>query len=302
MLHIIEAQVRELLSVSECINVLRNAFSLGFINIPRYRLKSKNSLLHVMSASVPELGMMGLKAYGTSKDNASFLVLLFDEKSGSLMAVVEADALGQIRTGAASGLATDFLANRDARIGAVIGSGYQAETQLSAIDVVRELHEIRIFSRTPAKREAFVQRMRERVRARLVETSTAEECVSDADIVCTITGSKDPVLLGRWLKQGCHINAAGSNWVGKRELDEEAVRRCDLICVDHREQSKIESGDLISVLQQQPDAWERVIQLTDLVNGKAGRSSSQQITLFKSNGIAMEDIAAAHCVYSKLNP
>src|SRR5689334_17828797 len=129
-MYITEEQVKQNLSVRECIEVLREAFALEFINIPRYRLKSTHTLLHVMSASIPELGVMGLKSYGTGPEGASFAVLLFDEKSGSMRAVFEADALGQIRTGAASGLATALLANRDAKIGAVIGTGYQAETQL----------------------------------------------------------------------------------------------------------------------------------------------------------------------------
>ena len=148
MIYINEDQVKRLLPVNECIEVLRNAFSLEYFNIPRYRLKSKNSLLHVMSASIPSLMVMGLKSYGTSRGGGSFAVLLFDEPTGELLAMFEADALGQIRTGAASGLATDLLANRNASIGAVIGTGFQAETQLLAIDAVRNFDEIRIFSRS----------------------------------------------------------------------------------------------------------------------------------------------------------
>src|SRR5262245_43086873 len=124
-MYITETQVRDLLSVPDCIEVLREAFALDFVNIPRYRLKSKNSLLHVMSASIPDLGVMGLKSYGTNQNAATFAVLLFDEKTTVLLAVIEADALGQIRTGAASGLATDLLANPNSAIGAVIGTGYQ---------------------------------------------------------------------------------------------------------------------------------------------------------------------------------
>src|SRR5438874_87326 len=134
-------------SVPRCIEVLREAFAQDFINIPRYRLKSESSLLHVMSASIPSLGVMGLKTYGTAREGAAFVVLLFQEKTGALLAVIEADALGQIRTGAASGLATDLLARSDSKIGAVIGTGFQAETQLLAIDSVRKLQSIRIFSR-----------------------------------------------------------------------------------------------------------------------------------------------------------
>lgn len=297
MLYITEEQVRQALPVRDCIEVLRDALSRNYVNIPRYRLKSDNSLLHVMSASIPSLGVMGLKSYGTSREGASFAVLLFDEKSGSLLCVLEANALGQIRTGSASGLATDLLARKDARIGAVIGSGFQAETQLLAIDAVRDLQEIRIFSRNPEKRKAFIEKMRGRVRGTLQEGTSAEYCVRGADIVCTITSSNEPVVFGSWLKDGCHINAAGGNTTGKRELDETAIRKCSFICVDSRDQAKIESGDLIPVVQD----WNKQPELADVLKGKFTRTGPDQITLFKSLGIAAEDVAAANHVYKAVS-
>ncbi len=295
--YITEEQVRELLPVRECIEVLRRAFSLEFINIPRYRLKSRSSLLHVMSASSPDLGIIGLKTYTATRSGNTFVVLLFDEADGKLKAIVEADSLGRIRTGAASGLATDLLSNPDSRIGAVIGTGIQGETQLLAIDVIRQFEEIRIYSRSAENRNAFVERMRGRTRSRVVARESAEACVRDADVICTITSSREPVVHGEWLKPGCHINAAGVNWANKREIDDAAVDRCDLIAVDHLEQSKIEAGDLIQV----PDFdWTRVCELSDVVQGKVTRSTPDQITLFKSNGIALEDIAAADYLLSKM--
>lgn len=297
MITITEKQVRELLPVSECVEVLRDAFKREFTNIPRYRLKSTNTLLHVMSASIPSLGIMGLKSYGTGREGAGdFVVLLFNESDGKLMAVFEADALGQIRTGAASGLATSYLAREDSTIGAIIGTGLQADTQLLAIDSVRKFKEIKIFSRSAENRSALINRMQSQVKAKLVESETAEQAVHDADVICTITTSKTPVLFGEWLKPGCHINAAGTNWSNKRELDETAVRRSNLICADHREQSKIEAGDLIGVI----DDWSSVWELSDVVQGRVARTSPDQITLFKSNGIAMEDIASALHIYKKI--
>ena len=300
MIYINEEQVQHLLSVKDCIEVLRNAFSLEYINIPRYRLKSNNSLLHVMSASIPSLMVMGLKSYGTSRGGGSFVVLLFDEPSGELKAILEGDALGQIRTGAASGLATDLLANRDAAIGAVIGTGFQAETQLLAIDSVRNLQEIRIHSRREEARRDFIGRMKSRVKARLVNSETAEQAVRNADVICTITSSKEPVLLGSWIKPGAHINAAGSNSLLRKELDADAVNRATLICTDQREQSKIEAGDLAGVLNE--EQWSRVAEMPDVVKGQFRRNSSEEITLFKSNGIALEDVAAANYIYSRIKP
>ena len=300
MIYINEEQVIKLLSVKDCIEVLRNAFALEYINIPRYRLKSKNSLLHVMSASMPSLMVMGLKSYGTSRGGGSFVVLLFDEPSGELLAVFEADALGQIRTGAASGLATDLLANSDSRIGAVIGTGWQAETQLLALDAVRDFKEIRIFSRSADSRKEFITKMQPQVKAGLRNTASAEECARDADVIATITSSKEPVLMGDWVKPGAHINAAGSNSFARRELDAECIRKAGLIVTDQREQSKIESGDLAGVLTD--DGWNHVYELSEVVKGACKRQNHEQITIFKSNGIALEDVAAAHYIYSRIKP
>ena len=296
MINVTEQQVRELLPVSECIDVLRDAFSRDFINIPRYRLKSANSLLSVMSASIPDLGIMGLKSYSSTHEASYFVVLLFNERDGKLMGTFEADALGQIRTGAASGLATLFLSRQDSTIGAVIGTGFQAETQLLAIDHVRNLKEVRIHSRSEENRSKFVDKMQSRVKARLVAKNTAEEAVRDADIICTITASKTPVVLGDWIKPGAHLNAAGTNWASKREVDEATVKRSTLIVVDHREQSKIEAGDLIGIVED----WNSVYELTDVVRGRIGRTSPEQITFFKSNGLAVEDIASAFHLYKKI--
>ncbi|HET6268360.1 MAG TPA: ornithine cyclodeaminase family protein [Acidobacteriota bacterium] len=296
MRFVTEEQVQKALPVRKCIEVLRDAFSREFINIPRYRLKSPNSLLHVMSASIPSLGIIGLKAYATTKSNASFVVLLFNEQTAELRAVLEADHLGQIRTGAASGLATDLLANPQSKIGAIFGSGYQAETQLLAIDAVRRFDEVRVFSPTPEKRHRFVESMQGQVDSKLREVSSGEECAANADVICTITSSREPVLKGAWLKPGCHVNAAGSNAANRREVDEEGIKRCSLVCVDHREQSKIEAGDLIGVISD----WSSVYELSDLVSGKVKRSHPEDITFFKSNGVAVEDIAAAHFILQTL--
>lgn len=295
MMQITEDQVRQYLSVPECIEVLRDAFGREYVNIPRYRLKSRNSLLHVMSASIPDLNIMGLKSYGTSPTGVEFAVLLFEESTGKLMAVFEANALGQIRTGAASGLATDLLSRKDAAIGAVIGTGFQGETQLLAIDAVRSFREIRVYSRSEQNRREFVSRMQPRVRAKLRAVDSAEQCARDADVICTITSSREPVLFGEWLKPGCHINAAGVNWHNKREIDEECVRRAGLIVVDSLEQNKIESGDLLGLVD-----WKNVHELTDVVKGIVRRASDDRITLFKSGGIALEDIAAALFIYRKV--
>jgi len=252
---------------------------------------------HMAGADVTT-GYMGLKIYSIGKDAARFIVTLFQASSGELVSILEADYLGQMRTGAASGVATKFMARQDARIAAIIGTGLQARTQLEAIAPVRKLESIRAFGRNPERRESFAREMTARLGVPVTPAGSAEEAVRGAHIVITCTTSKEPVLEGRWLEQGMHINAVGVNQAQKRELDAEAVLRCDFIAADSREQSKIESGDLIHAFGSDASRWNTVQEFADVVAGKIpGRKSPDQITLFKSNGVTTEDIVVAGRIY-----
>jgi ornithine cyclodeaminase/alanine dehydrogenase-like protein (mu-crystallin family) len=213
-------------------------------------------------------------------------------------ALIQADRLGQVRTGAASGLATRHLAREDARVGALIGTGWQAETQLEAVCLARPLTEVRVFGREAGRRAAFVERMAPRVRARLLPVGSAEEAVRGADVVCTITTARAPVLEGAWLAPGAHVNAAGVNWPDRREVDEAVVRRAARVVVDDLETARLEGGNLLPVVAAGHLRWEDVVPLASIVAGTApGRRRPDEITLFASHGIALEDVAcAAHVV------
>ena len=256
------------------------------------------SYLHYMAAADATGGYMGLKIYSSAKEGLRFIVPLFNVTTGDLAAVIEADFLGQMRTGAASGVATRWMAREDARFVGIIGTGLQARTQLEAIAAVRKLGEVRVCGRDANRREKFVAEMAAQLKVPVRSAANAEEAVRDADIVITSTTSTNPVVEGRWLKKGTHINAIGANFPQKRELDAEAVERCDVIAVDSREQSKLESGDLIQVFGRDDKRWSRVAEMADIVAGKTpGRTNPEQITLFKSNGIAIEDIVVAGQIY-----
>ena len=256
------------------------------------------SYLHYMAAADATGGYMGLKIYSSAKEGLRFIVPLFNVTTGDLAAVIEADFLGQMRTGAASGVATRLMASEDARFVGIIGTGLQARTQLEAIAAVRKLGEVRVCGRDANRREKFVAEMAARLKVPVRSAANAEEAVRDADIVITSTTSINPVVEGRWLKKGTHINAIGANFPQKRELEAEAVEHCDVIAVDSREQSKLESGDLIQVFGQDDMRWSRVAEMADIVAGKTpGRTNPEQITLFKSNGIAIEDIVVAGQIY-----
>jgi len=298
-----EADVKSLLTMPLALECVQHSFQCladgSALLHPRQRLHvPSKSYLHYMAAADGTSGYMGLKIYTSAREGLRFLITLFSAESGDLLALIEADFIGQMRTGAASGLATRLLAREDARTVGIVGTGLQARTQLQAITQVRKLTEVRAFSRSAEKREKFAKEMTKAFKIPVSAVDSAQAAVRDADIVVTSTTSTNPVIEGAWLKPGVHINAIGANFPQKRELDAKAVERCDVIVVDSREQSKMEAGDLIQVFGEDAQLWSNVTELADIVAGKvAGRTSTNEITLFKSNGIAIEDIIVAGRVF-----
>jgi len=244
----------------------------------------------------------GIKAYSTNpKSGAHFEVLLYRTADGLPLATIEANHLGQLRTGAASGVATKYLAREDASVTGVIGSGFQAETQLEAVANVRKLREVRVWSRKAERRDEFARRMTARLGIDVRAAATARECVEAADILITATNSREPVLESAWIAPGSHINAAGSNWADRRELPEDLVLgRAGLIAVDSIEVAKLESGDILIPLRESGASDFPAVELSEIVAGhRTGRTSADQITIFKSNGLAVEDIAVAGYIYEE---
>jgi alanine dehydrogenase len=298
-----EADVKSLLNMPLALECVQHSFerlangSALLHARQRLHLPSK-SYLHYMAAADGTSGYMGLKIYTSSRDGLRFLITLFGAESGDLLALLEADFIGQMRTGAASGIATRLLAREDAQTAGMVGTGLQARTQLQAIAQVRRMTEVRAFSRSAEKREKFAKEMTEALKIPVSAVESAEAAVRHADIVVTSTTSTSPVIEGAWLKPGAHINAIGANFPQKRELDSQAVERCNVIVVDSREQSKMEAGDLIHVFRGDAGRWSDVRELADIVSGKlSGRTRANEITLFKSNGIAIEDIVVAGRIF-----
>lgn len=299
-----EREVVQLLTMSECIDVLDEAFAhagAGQVEVkPRSRIRMPNGFFHFMAASDAEQKVFGYKAYPSMGAGNKFLVMLYDYDTGVLLACLEAGRLGQIRTGAATGLATRYMAKSDAATVAVIGSGFQARTQLEAVCTVRNIKQARVYSRREERRGEFATQMTERLKLEVTATDSGQKCVEGADIVIAITPARDPVVEGEWLSPGAHINAAGGNHWMRREIDEAVVVRSDIIVVDQLEQAKAECGDLIWPEGRGTFRWDMVHELQDVVAGRVkGRSSDTDITLFESMGVALEDIAAAQLVYYK---
>ena len=301
-----EQEVVSLLPMDECIEALDRAFAhagAGQVdNKARSRIRMPGGFFHFMAAADGGLGVFGYKAYPSfgGPGGAKMMVTLYDYESGQMLACMEAGRLGQIRTGAASGLATRYMAREDASAVAVIGSGFQARTQLEAVCAVREIKQARVFSRRQERREDFAQRSSERLGVEAQAVDSAQECVEGADVVIAITSARAPVVLGEWLAEGAHVNAAGGNHWQRREIDEAAVLRSELIVVDDLEQAKIECGDLMWPEARGSFRWGMAHELRDVVAGRVpGRLSAEGVTLFESMGVALEDIAAAELVYRK---
>ena len=297
MLFFTESDVREGLPMADTVRLMRTVFtrlrSGEAINHPRRRLiLPTGSVLHYMAAGDGKY--FGAKLYSTNaKHGAHFLFLLYRAEDARPLAVFEANYLGQIRTGAASGYATDLLARAGADTLGVIGSGFQARTQVEAVLAVRQIRRVRVWSRSEDKRRAFAAKISEDLGVESAAVGTVEEAVAGAGIVVTSTNAREPVLDAAWVEPGTHINATGSNQAGKRELPADLIRRAALIAVDSIEQARMESGDLL--LAVPAEQWS-TLPLTELKEAPA-RPSEEAITIFKSNGLAAEDVIAAAYVY-----
>jgi alanine dehydrogenase len=291
-----EADVKQLLTMDlalEAVEAAHRAHGTGrAVDIPRQRTRVPTASLHILQGALLDEGVMGYKAYTVSKEGARFLVHLFDTTSGRLLAVIEADYLGMMRTGATGGLAAKLLAREDAATVGVFGSGWQAQSQIEALCRMRPIRRVKIFSRDAERRRIAAADFSRRFGIEVIAAENAEQAASNSDIVVTITTSATPVFEGAWLAEGCHINAAGSNAVIRREIDEKAVARAGLVCVDSRATALAESGDLLPALEKGRLHAGQLVELGEIVAGvRPGRQSAQQITLFESQGMAIQDLA-----------
>ena len=302
-LFLTEEEVTNLLDMRSTLDavedVLRQYAKGRAANRARRRVALPGSGLNVMFGGAPEIDALGLKAYTIARTGARFYTMLFDPRSGELLSIMQSDKLGQLRTGAASGVATKHLAREDANSLGIYGAGWQAESQLEAIAAVKKLNRVVVHSRTEDSRKAFAEKMGERLGLEIETTSAPEEPAAQ-DIVVTMTSSAEPVLRGEWLKPGAHVNAAGSNFLFKREIDRDVVKRASLVTVDSREELGLEAGNLLQALETGAVMPEAVRELGQIIAGQVpGRQSAEDITLFASQGLALEDLAVARLVYDR---
>lgn len=298
-----ESEVQELLTMRDAIAVLEDTFREqgrgAVINHPRHRVRPGKSMLHYLAGAVPSMGVMGFKAYTSSRMGIKFRVFLHDIETGELLSIMDGNYMGMIRTGAATGVATKHMAREDSATVGIFGTGWQARGQLMAVKEVRGVNKIKAYSRNEENRKAFSKEMESVLGVEVIPVDSPQEALDGSDIVITATTATEPVFQGGSIESGVHINAIGGNFLYRREIDEKTVRQCGTIVVESREQSKVEAGELLSMVEKGRLEWDRLLELGDVVVGNAsGRRSEEEITLFKSLGIAVEDIAIAAHLYT----
>jgi len=293
-----ESDVERLLTMKttlELVERVHREYSTGqAIDVPRERTRLPKSALHILQGAVPSANVLGYKAYTSSREGIRFIVYAFNAERGNLDAIVEANHLGMMRTGAAGGVAAKWLAREDAKVAGVFGSGWQAHSQIEALAAVRKLERVKVYSRTREKLEKFCAEMRERTGLDVVAAASAEDTVRGSDVVVTITTSATPVFSGEWLEPGTHINAAGSNSLLRREIDETALRKAEVVVVDSRPTAIKEAGDILPALEKGRLHAGALVELGEVIAGtRPGRTSAKQVTLFESQGMAMQDLIIA---------
>ena len=303
-LYLTEDDVRQVLTMADALAAVEDAHrwhaSGEAIDTPRARSRTPSSALHILHGAVLPLGVMGYKSYTTSREAARFWVHLFDVATGRALAVLEADFLGMMRTGAMGGLAARVLSREASRVAGVFGSGWQARSQIEALSEVRLLDEIQVFARKRDKLESFCAEQSARLGCRIRPADSSESMVREADILVTITTATEPLFEGSWLKAGSHVTAAGSNALIRREIDEAVIRRAAVVAVDSRATALRESGDLLPALEKGRLSEYGMVEMGELLAGmRPGRRSDEDITLFESQGMGIQDLVLASRVLDK---
>jgi ornithine cyclodeaminase len=296
-LFLTENDVKQVLTATMALEAVESAhrdLALGLAqDTPRARTRLPQTVLHILQGALPAQGVLGYKAYTSNRSGNRFLVHLFDAATGGLLAVIEADYMGMIRTGAASGVAAKWLTRPEAKVAGVFGAGWQAEGHVRAICAALPLERVKVCSRNADKLSSFCARMSEATGIAVVPAS-AEETVRDSDLVGTVTTAAQPLFEAEWLAPGTHINAAGSNALIRQELSEATLRQAALIAVDAVPTALAEAGDLLPLLEKGRLHARQLVELGDIIVGKhKGRVSADQITIFESQGMAIQDLAVA---------
>lgn len=297
-LYITEDDVRSVMDMEKSLLIIHKVFrelaACRATNVPRQRVRAPGIMLHTMSAANEYLNYVGWKAYTTTREGALFHVAIYDQETGEMRALIEGDFLGQLRTGAASGVATEYMARPNSKVVGLFGTGLQARTQLQAICLTRKIEFVSVYSRNHENCTRFAEEMTELCNVEVKASHSPDETAAEKDIVICASTSKTPLFDGRVLDEGTHLNVIGSNHPSKREIDRTTIKRADVIVCDDITQCKNEAGDFIQPVEEGVTDWRLMHDLSEIVaERQTGRATDDQVTLFKSVGLAVEDVAMA---------
>jgi len=295
-LYLTESDVQQLLDMPLAIEVVEEAFrqlaDRKAMNVPRMRAKGNGIVLHSMSAAADYLNLVGWKCYATTRSGAQFHLGLYDSRTGLLVALIEAHRLGQLRTAATTAVAVEWMADASAGEMGLFGTGHQARTQLEAVVLTRPIKQAFVYSRNETSRRTFAAEMSRQLQIDVVPVDRPQDAAEELPIVVTATTSAVPLFDGNGLAEGAMVAAVGSNWLTKAEIDANVVRRADNIVCDSVAACRHEAGDFVAALEKGVFDWSRAVELADVVAGNAvGRSTRESVSLFKSVGLAIEDVA-----------
>jgi ornithine cyclodeaminase/alanine dehydrogenase-like protein (mu-crystallin family) len=293
--YLTESDVQQVLTMTLALEAVEQAHAAlaehRAVDVPRARIHLPAGTQHVLQAAAPDLGFIGFKYYYTRPGGRSVYVHLMNVESARLEAIIEAVWMSRVRTGAASGVATRHLAIPEASILGQIGAGLQGESQIEAVCQVRGIRAVKVFARNRDRLVSFCRRMSDKTGIAVQPAESAEAAVRGAHVVNLITKSAEPVLRGDWLEAGQHVNAAGSNALTRREIDDAVIKKCGVIAVDGRGTARNECGDLLPAIENGGLRWDHLPEIGEIVAGKApGRTSAGQITLYESHGMGLQDL------------
>ncbi|MBM3924538.1 MAG: ornithine cyclodeaminase family protein [SAR202 cluster bacterium] len=299
-----DKEVTQVMSMKDCVGVMDDAFKQAgngqTWNRPRSRIRMPRGFHHLMAAAVLGSKVFGLKTYTSFRAGVRFMIVLYDSETGDLLALVQGSQCSLMRTGAVTGVATKYMARQNASTVGIIGTGFQGRGQLEGVCAVRNVKSVKAFDAVPESLNKFCGDMSKKLGIEVKPAASAQDCVKGVDMVITMTTSREPVLLGDWLEAGQHVNAAGSNHWIRREVDDNVIKRSNIVVVDSLEDAKVEAGDLLYPIERGVIRWDQIHELASVAVGRVhGRDNDQQITLFESQGVAISDVAAAAYVYKK---
>ena len=305
-IYLTEDDVKSLLDMNTTLELTEEAFrsmSEGkSFNMVRQRMRIKKGALHLLPAAIPYKNVIGYKAYTSFRAGLIFKVYLHCSETGNLLAVIDANEVGRLRTGAASGIATKFMAKKDATTMLLYGAGSQSETQLEAIVLAHKLSKIYVTSRKIESAEAFATKMSTKLNIDIEPVADPKDLLSSVDIITTVTTANKPLFAHDDLNldRGIHINGAGSNSLIRAEIPEKSIEAAKILAVDSKEVAEVEAGDLLPSLEKGRVHWNEIVELGDIIAGTSkGRNSDKDLTIFLSQGMGLQDLMIAEYVYKK---